>query len=73
MSVVCSRTHARMEGPAATFLVATSVCASMDGVDRTVLKTLMTVQQLPAAPAPHALTELPLFSVSAPMERQVGQ
>lgn len=70
-SVVCSQTRARMEGPATTFSAATSVCASMAGVDPTVLKTSMTVRQLPAAPAPHALTVLPLLSVSAPTERQV--
>lgn len=54
MSAGCSQTPVRMEVPAATCLAATSVYASMVGVDLTALKTLMTVQQLHAAKAPHA-------------------
>lgn len=73
MSVICSQTLARMEALAATCLEATSVFALMAGVDQTALKILMTVLQLHAAQAPHALTVLPLLSASALLERQVGQ
>lgn len=71
MSVICSQTLARMEGLAATCLEAMSVFVSMAGVDQIALKISMTVLQLHAARAPHALTVLPLLSASALLERQV--
>lgn len=72
MSVACSQTPARMEGPAAMRLGAIGVCVLMGGAGSTALRISMTATQQHVVLAPRVSTALHLSSVSAPMERQVG-
>lgn len=71
MSVGCSQTLARTVAHAATWLAATSACASMVGAGPTAQRTSTTVRQPHAVQAPLALTALLLLSASVPTERQV--